>query len=219
MHGENMLYERTVNVDNKFVSLKIMDTTGKLFETKVCDTLEKNNWIPTNYEVFIVMYSVTDTKSFELAKEALRTLTNLVEKHMPTSPKVEANGVENSTSSNGPLLYLVGNKTDLSHSRCVAFTEGQKISLSNMETTFFECSTANGPDDAVTVYTDVLQKVLRRNSLLPRASLSGSLTALSSWSSSSNPPRRNTFTASGSTWWRRHRNSNEQNRTDRTFTM
>ena len=44
----------------------------------------------------------------------------------------------------------------------VSYNDGQRVSLSHIETTFFECSTAQGPDDVDTVFNDMLQKVSKR---------------------------------------------------------
>ena len=114
---------------------------------KFCQNLLRSNWTPYNQEVFIVMYSVTDVESFNLAHETLKTLSRFIEndilseKACPssngTSPTVElndntrnmTNGIGNgstssatvnggtTTTTSGPLVYFVGNKADLSHIR------------------------------------------------------------------------------------------------------
>lgn len=86
---------------------------------KFCQNLLKSNWTPFNQEVFIVMYSVTETKSFEVAQKVLRAVSALSpDKDVKDNDRTPAQ--QDSFANNPgptPLVYFVGNKTDLDHIR------------------------------------------------------------------------------------------------------
>ncbi|GFR32529.1 ras-related and estrogen-regulated growth inhibitor-like protein, partial [Trichonephila clavata] len=92
IRGELLTYDRRVTVDDKEYSLFFIDTPG----TNTLANLAKQE-IMENVDGFVVVYSITDRKSFMTSKEMLRSLHHGFEivGHSP--------------------VCLIGNKLDLNH--------------------------------------------------------------------------------------------------------
>ncbi|XP_072051936.1 GTP-binding protein REM 1-like [Amphiura filiformis] len=99
---EEDIYEKSVEIDGKNSTLKIIDTPAYGQETFEKD---EDKYLSQG-DVYILVYSVTDRRSFKKANELRFKLQRTKE------------------SETVPII-LVGNKTDLERSREVSFAEGK----------------------------------------------------------------------------------------------
>ncbi|XP_055386561.1 ras-related and estrogen-regulated growth inhibitor-like protein [Condylostylus longicornis] len=95
----DLLYRQTISLDSGIIEIEIVDISS-----------ENENEFPTEQvqwaDACVIVYSITDRKSFEYAGRSLAEI-----KSMQTVP----------------LSYLVGNKADLDHLRKVNETEGASL--------------------------------------------------------------------------------------------
>ncbi|XP_038069096.1 ras-related protein Rap-2b-like [Patiria miniata] len=99
---EDEFYEKTVEIDGQITTLHIMDTPSY----GQADFEEKEEQYLSDGDAYLLVYSVTDRRSFKKANELRFKLQRT--KETETVP-----------------IILVGNKTDLERSREVSFAEGK----------------------------------------------------------------------------------------------
>ncbi|XP_013794529.1 ras-related and estrogen-regulated growth inhibitor-like [Limulus polyphemus] len=191
-HSPSTCYERNVSLNDKMLPVRVLDTSGKESFTslKARGTLDGAHG-------YVVVYSVTDKRSFFKARDLLKLLND-----------------DFGNDGRTPIA-IIGNKDDLGHLRSVSAKEAQRISLTYPRCTFQECSAAREAHNVETAFQDFLQQVIQsKGEKRP-------LSALAALTSKSQNPRRNSagnFTLNN--WWRRPRFSSERDsRQDRTFTM
>ena len=97
---------------------------------------EISDWITG----IVVVYSITDHESFQLAAEIIETLRN-------------------SQSINSGCILLVGNKNDLCHLREVSKEEAKQLVL-DTGVQYIECSVAENFHEIQTAFTRLLIEVL-----------------------------------------------------------
>ncbi|GBL79430.1 Ras-related and estrogen-regulated growth inhibitor-like protein [Araneus ventricosus] len=193
IRGELLTYDRRVTVDDKEFSLFFIDTPG----TNTLANLEKQE-IMENVDGYVIVYSITDRKSFMTSKEMLRSLHHGFEivGHSP--------------------VCLIGNKLDLNHMTKVTQEEGESVSKFYPNVEFRECSAAEGVKSVEFAFNEFLKTVARSKDSKKHMN-SNSLTV----SKSPSPRRHSAGNSALSHWWRRPRSSSacEHNRQDRTYTM
>jgi GTPase SAR1 family protein len=118
-------------------------------------------------DIFVVLYSITDRKSFAEASRIGKLIHRTI------------------TLSNTGML-LVGTKTDLEHLREVKRREGEHLAR-QMSCGFYEISISESSADTMNMFTDALKKYLDAHpgALDPHAAVSQSLAASGSRGSSS----------------------------------
>nr|ADD24437.1 Ras-like protein family member 11B [Lepeophtheirus salmonis] len=90
-------------------------------------------------DAIIAMYSITDRRSYESAKDIMDIISDL-EPSIPT-----------------PML-LFGNKTDLNHLRKISSYEGERLAQ-RYNASFHEISVADSPTDTVSILTSVVKEL------------------------------------------------------------
>lgn len=123
---------KTVNVDDTTkIKLQIWDTCGQERFRALTRSYYRNS------HAIVVVYDITDRKSFESAKMWLKEMDQHVDSDV--------------------LIVLVGNKTDLYHERQIQYFEGYELSeRRHME--FFETS-AKYDNNIETVFTFIAHKL------------------------------------------------------------
>ncbi|XP_013392610.1 ras-related and estrogen-regulated growth inhibitor-like protein isoform X2 [Lingula anatina] len=148
---EESTYNRTVNVDDKNVQIKITDVIGKSVKqpSYVRSKIQKIDGI-------VVVYSVTDRRSYEAALNLL-DLIRLHARPGTSTPTI-----------------LVGNKVDLEHIREVDADDAEKDASEYPDCFPMESSAATLPDEAAVIFESLLKKLInKRDSLkVPRRKVS-----------------------------------------------
>ncbi|XP_054722157.1 ras-related and estrogen-regulated growth inhibitor-like protein [Uloborus diversus] len=191
-HGNITCYERNILIDDKDVSIRIIDTSGK----ETYSSLEKQD-IFHHVDGFLVVYSVTDKTSFVTGGEMLKQL------HQDFSTK------------GAYPVALIANKTDLTHLRIINTIEGQRLALIYPRCSFYECSAAGDPKNVDVAFREFIREVMQSKDSKKHLHVNSSLTV-----KSPNPRRNSAGNSTLSSWWKRPRSSSAcENRQDRTFTM
>uniref|UniRef100_A0A8D0G6R4 small monomeric GTPase n=1 Tax=Sphenodon punctatus TaxID=8508 RepID=A0A8D0G6R4_SPHPU len=132
------VYTHSVTAGGRDVCFSIWDT--------VCSQVREASWCFTKQlrwaNGFILVYSICDRASFNLARQQLQCIRQL--KKRGGSEKV-------------PVI-LVGNKRDLQHRRTVSSEEGRLLALST-DSGFFEISAAETYHGALVVFHELLDMV------------------------------------------------------------
>ncbi|XP_076348251.1 ras-related and estrogen-regulated growth inhibitor-like protein [Tachypleus tridentatus] len=146
---------------------------------------------------FVVVYSITDKRSFLKAREVIKLLN------------------EDLGQGGQTPVALIGNKEDLSHYRAVCAKEGQRIALLYPRCSFHECSAAREAENVELAFEELLCQVLISKERRRRLSAFSVLTP-----KIQNPRRNSAGNSTLSNWWRKNRpNPEHEVRQDRTFTM
>ncbi|XP_075704933.1 ras-related and estrogen-regulated growth inhibitor [Rhinoderma darwinii] len=128
-------YRHQTTIDDEAVSMELLDTAGQE------DPLQREGHVRWG-EGFLIVYDITDRGSFE----EVMSLKNLLD---------EVKKPKNVT------FILVGNKSDLSHSRQVSAEEGEKLA-SELACAFYECSACTGEGNITEVFYEICREVRRR---------------------------------------------------------
>ncbi|XP_064480939.1 ras-related and estrogen-regulated growth inhibitor-like protein [Ornithodoros turicata] len=196
-HGTVTHYERTVVANGKAVGVRLTDTSGKESFTSL-----KAKGLLEGVDGYIVVYSITDKRSFFKSRELLKLLH------------------EDFVSESRVPMALIGNKDDLAHFRAISTMEGQRVSLAYPRCVFHEVSAAREADNVHAAVHDFLREVMQSKE--QRRHLSAfSVLSLRSGGSAGGSRRGSIGNSALGSWWRRSRcsTSQVQNRQDRTFTM
>jgi len=127
-------YRKPIKVDGKNILLDILDTAGQEEYTELREVYMRGG------EGFIIVYSITDRKSFnEVIEFRDRTLRV---KDKPSVP-----------------MILVGNKADLENSRVVTKEEGQQLS-EKLQIQFLETSALTGTNTNE-IFSNIARQVLK----------------------------------------------------------
>ena len=129
----DMLYKCTLQIDGSSQLVEIMDTCNCDESDNFGATEQQVNW----GEAFIVVYSVTDKKSFQWAQETLQELS-----------------LRRSQSQ----VMLLGNKSDLHHLREVDEVEARTLALTH-GARFKEISTAESCKEVTKAMDGFLKEV------------------------------------------------------------
>jgi Ras-related protein Rab-5C len=108
---------RTIESPDGFIKLDIWDTAGQERFASMAPLYCRHA------NVTMIIFDVTSTESYETAKKRISTVTD-----------------ECQTS---PIIFLVGNKTDLEDIRTITKHEAQAYA-SSVNVTYFECSAKSG---------------------------------------------------------------------------
>ncbi|CAL4134876.1 unnamed protein product, partial [Meganyctiphanes norvegica] len=129
----DMLYKCTLQIDGSSQLVEIMDTCNCNDSDDFGATEQQVNW----GEAFIVVYSVTDKKSFRWAQDTVQELS-LRQPHSP--------------------VMILGNKSDLHHLREVEEVEARTLALT-YGARFKEISTAECCEDVTKAMDGFLKEV------------------------------------------------------------
>ncbi|XP_022255328.1 ras-related and estrogen-regulated growth inhibitor-like [Limulus polyphemus] len=191
-HCTSFCYERNVSVNDKILPVRITDTSGKDSYTSL-----KSKGLLEGADGYLIVYSVTDKRSFVKARELLKLLK-------------EDFGEEGQTP-----VALIGNKDDLVHYRAVCSAEGQRVALFYPGCLFYECSAAREAQNVETAFQKFLGQVVTSKEQRRRLSAFSVLTP-----KIQNPRRNSAGNSTLSSWWKKNRpNSEREVRQDRTLTM
>ncbi|XP_063044592.1 ras-related and estrogen-regulated growth inhibitor isoform X2 [Engraulis encrasicolus] len=123
-------------VDKDTIDLEILDTVNKLEESQVPNPMESSiKW----GDGFLIMYSVTDRKSFELVSR----LKRLIDHVKPTS---------------GIPIVIVANKCDMENGRVVQREEGEAMA-GHLRCSFFELSVAESGSAVETAVYQLIREL------------------------------------------------------------
>ncbi|KAL3842999.1 hypothetical protein ACJMK2_020961 [Sinanodonta woodiana] len=160
-HADENVYERTVNVDGKSVSIKITDVGGKNIERKA-----SNKDLLFKVDGVVIVYSVTDRHSFDVAE----AIVDWMKKDQKNSFPIP--------------IVLLGNKCDLDHSRVVAKQNAgdeDELEWRNSGYMISDCSACSGSDTTIVkVFKKLIQKIQERREMVSRTPKKLSTNPLSS---------------------------------------
>lgn len=138
-HAPEMTYERTVLVEGKLVPLKVTDVAGKNLDQK-----SSSKEILTKVDGVVVVYSITDRHSFNVAEGICDWLRR-----------------ERKMTSQVPVV-LLGNKNDLAHLRCVSCQKADGLEWRPDSYLATECSASSDPVAIVNVINALISKILEK---------------------------------------------------------
>lgn len=141
-----MTYERNVLVDGKNVPLKITDISRKQIELK-----SGNKEFLSKVDGVVVVYAINDRHSFEFAEGICDWIRR-----------------EKKTSSNLPVV-LLGNKSDLSHIRCVSCQKAEQLQWRNDCYLVTECSASTDTVEVNEVFNTLINKILEKREASSRS--------------------------------------------------
>lgn len=158
---EEMAYERTISLDERQVSLRITDVSGKSLQVRAA-----SRELLLEADAAVLVYSVTDQSSVTAARHAL----GCIRMHRPVTLQTHAQsqGGRRTLSANnvppetaGPPLpvLLLGNKNDLDHVRTVKRYSGVPEWTSDYTMTS-ECSARDDADGVTSLFQQLIRKVL-----------------------------------------------------------
>ncbi|KAK6190534.1 hypothetical protein SNE40_002381 [Patella caerulea] len=134
---EEAIYERSLSVDERNTALRITDISGKDVERKAA-----NKEILNKVDGVIVVYSIIDRHSFDVAKNIVHWL----QRERRPAPVI-------------PVL-LLGNKCDLGHRRVVESPGLDSPDWQESDAFLrFECSACDDVDGVDDVFTKFIRKV------------------------------------------------------------
>ncbi|XP_076354893.1 GTP-binding protein Rheb homolog [Tachypleus tridentatus] len=124
-------FTKTVKVHGQEYFLKLVDTAGQ----------DEYSIFPQSYSMdihgYVLVYSVTSAKSFEVVKVVYEKLLDMTGKvHVP--------------------IVLVGNKVDLHMERVISYDEGKKTA-DNMKAVFLEASAKQNQSVTDIFHTTIMQ--------------------------------------------------------------
>ncbi|XP_054283641.1 ras-like protein family member 11B isoform X1 [Macrosteles quadrilineatus] len=127
----DLLYRQTVTINNTPVEVEIIDVSGDSRDASF--PTEQVQWA----DGCLIVYSITDKKSFNYAMDTLDNLQKLRPNSLPVT--------------------LMANKADLEHLREVMKDEGRSAALQN-GCSFFEVSVAENSEDLYTAFEMLLNE-------------------------------------------------------------
>ena len=136
------IHMSTIGLDYKLKNVQLDE--GKIVKIQIWDTAGQDRFrsITKNYykgaHGIIVMYDITNTKSFENVKNWIEQIREEV--------------------TNKVIIFLVGNKTDDIENRKVKSEEGQKMAV-DCGLSFFECSAKSG-ENVDHIFHELVKKVV-----------------------------------------------------------
>ncbi|KAK6183845.1 hypothetical protein SNE40_002381 [Patella caerulea] len=134
---EEAIYERSLSVDERNTALRITDISGKDVERKAA-----NKEILNKVDGVIVVYSIIDRHSFDVAKNIVHWL----QRERRPAPVI-------------PVL-LLGNKCDLGHRRVVESPGLDSPDWQESDAFLrFECSACDDVDGVDDVFTKFIRKI------------------------------------------------------------
>ncbi|XP_028407197.1 ras-related and estrogen-regulated growth inhibitor-like [Dendronephthya gigantea] len=142
--SQDFTYTFESSIDNNKVSMEILDATSP--PEKIA---EKVLWA----DGFLLVYSITDVKSFDEVVNLKHEIVTL-------------------RSNYRPAIFIVGNKSDLSSERCVP-KEFALQSVQELNCPLYECSASENYEDILRVFHElygetIKKKKERRLSISPR---------------------------------------------------
>ncbi|KAL4224598.1 hypothetical protein ACF0H5_015297 [Mactra antiquata] len=138
-HAPEMTYERTVHVDGRPVPLKITDISKQNIEQK-----SMNKEFLNKVDGIVVVYAINDRLSFEFAEGICNWLKREKKPH-----------------AHVPVV-LLGNKSDLSHIRCVNSQKVEDLQWRNDSYLATECSASTETVEITKVFNVLIRKILER---------------------------------------------------------
>ncbi|XP_076348896.1 ras-related and estrogen-regulated growth inhibitor-like protein isoform X1 [Tachypleus tridentatus] len=149
--SRDLLYKHEVFVDSQPCEVEILDTTR--FQDDVFPA-DKVDWA----DAFIVVYSIADRRSFQVATDSLKRIQQQV------------------AGRQVPII-LLGNKRDLEHVRQVSVDDGQEMSL-QFQCQFYEVSAADTHVGVTVAFQSILRETfsLKTRRSLPIRQKLGSMT-------------------------------------------
>ncbi|XP_025087628.1 ras-related and estrogen-regulated growth inhibitor-like protein [Pomacea canaliculata] len=136
-------YERTITLDDRQVSLRITDVSGKSLQTRAA-----SRELLMQADAAVVVYSVTDQSSVTAARHAL----HCIRKYRP--PPLRHRRLQ-------PLpVLLLGNKSDLDHIRTVK-RHCEPSDWTSDFTLTAECSARDDADGVRVLFHKLIRKVLQ----------------------------------------------------------
>lgn len=134
---DEMAYERSITLDDKQVSLKVIDVGGKSIDKKSSskESLQK-------IDGAVVVYSITDRHSFDVAESVVDWLRRERSSCIP--------------------LVLLGNKSDLDHSRAVTSQNSEDIEWRNTGYMISECSASSDSEGVTKIFHMLVRKILEK---------------------------------------------------------
>ncbi|XP_076328894.1 ras-related and estrogen-regulated growth inhibitor-like protein [Tachypleus tridentatus] len=157
----------------------------------------KSKGLLEGIEGYVIVYSITDKRSFVKASELVKLIK------------------EDFGEGEETPVALIGNKEDLVHYRVVCSKEGQRVALLYPKCSFHECSAAQEAQNVQSAFQDFLCQVLNSKVQRRRQSTFSVLTP-----KIHSTRRSSAGNSTLSTWWRKNpQNSEREVRQDRTFTM
>ncbi|XP_076370009.1 ras-related and estrogen-regulated growth inhibitor-like isoform X2 [Tachypleus tridentatus] len=191
-HCTSFCYERNVSVNDKILPIRITDTSGKEPYTSL-----KSKGLLEGADGYLIVYSVTDKRSFLKACELLKLLK------------------KDFCEEGQTPMALIGNKDDLVHYRAVCSVEGQRVALFYPGCSFYECSAAREARNVEAAFEKFLCQVVTSKEQRRRLSTFTLLTP-----KIQNPRRNSAGNSTLSSWWKKNRTNPEREvRQDRTLTM
>nr|XP_022345429.1 ras-related and estrogen-regulated growth inhibitor-like [Crassostrea virginica]XP_022345436.1 ras-related and estrogen-regulated growth inhibitor-like [Crassostrea virginica] len=137
--SEEVTYERSVTVDDKQVSIKITDVSGKNLDRKSTT----RDWLH-KIDGAVIVYSVTDKNSFDIAEVVMDWLKK-----------------EKKPNQVIPMV-LIGNKCDLEHSRTVAKQPHEDLEWRAEGYMVTECSASANSESIKRVFYELIRKISER---------------------------------------------------------
>ncbi|XP_046569434.1 ras-related and estrogen-regulated growth inhibitor-like [Haliotis rubra] len=137
---EEVTYERPVYVDDRQVTLRITDVSGKILERR-----SSSKEIFSKVDAVVVVYSITDRQSYDVAEN----IVDWLKRDRKSNPSL-------------PVLVL-GNKCDMDHLRVLS------RSLNNFDSEYqgvvflsTECSACEDSDGVVDAFHSLIRKVIEK---------------------------------------------------------
>lgn len=122
-----------VNIDGEYIALDILDTAGK-------NTEEKLEHVIGYADIFLVLYSITDSTSFQEAGKIVK----FIRRHK---------------TLDSSSIIIAGTKSDLEHFRMVRETDGSRLTYS-LNCGFYEISISDNCGDTMNMFNDILRQFL-----------------------------------------------------------
>jgi small GTP-binding protein len=119
----------TIHLNNQHVRVQVWDTAGQERFKSITETYYKSS------DCAVLIYDISDRDTFIKIEEWRERVGKI-----------------------NPVMYLIGNKRDLEHSRQVSYEEGQKYAES-YGMNFQECSKY---DDVINVFTKIAETVISK---------------------------------------------------------
>ncbi|XP_076344737.1 ras-related and estrogen-regulated growth inhibitor-like isoform X2 [Tachypleus tridentatus] len=191
-HCTSFCYERNISINDRILPVRVTDTSGKESFTSL-----KSKGLLEGADGYVIVYSITDKRSFVKARELLKLLN------------------EDFGEEGQPPMALIANKEDLGHYRVVCSKEGQRVTLIYPRCTFYECSAAQEAQNVESAFQEILYQVFINKEQKRRLSTFSVLAPRIQ-----NPRRNSAGNSTLNSWWRRNRPTTEHEiRQDRTLTM
>ncbi|XP_071501683.1 ras-related and estrogen-regulated growth inhibitor-like [Diadema setosum] len=133
------VYRHQTSVDDEVVSMEILDTAGQEI-----DTIQREGHVRWG-DGFLVIYSITDRKSFEEVAQ-IKSFLDEIKKARNVS------------------VVIVANKCDLDHLREVSTEEGEKMAQ-ELACAFYESSACRGDESIPEAFHELYREVRRRRAM------------------------------------------------------